>query len=65
MTFVIRLTVREDGRLTGVVTRVRTGDKERFDGAESLPPIITRMAREEAVAPGAAMATPPARGGQE
>lgn len=48
MTFVIRLTVAEDGRLTGVVTRVRTGEKERFDGADLLPAIIARMAREEA-----------------
>ena len=64
MTFVIRLTVAEDGRLTGVVTRVRTGEKERFQGAESLPPIIARMAAEEAGMPG--VAPPPlARGGQE
>jgi hypothetical protein len=43
MTFVIRLTVAEDGRLTGVVTRVTTGEKARFEGVEAIGPLIARM----------------------
>lgn len=43
ITFVLRVTVEAGGRMTGVVERVRTGQKERFEGAEALGPLVTRM----------------------
>lgn len=42
MTFIIRVSV-EAGRVTGIVERVRTGEKERFGGVDDLGRIITRM----------------------
>jgi hypothetical protein len=47
VTFVVRLTRDPDGRLLGTVERVRTGEKERFTGADGIGGIIERMLREE------------------
>jgi hypothetical protein len=44
ITFVVRVTVGASGRLSGIVERVRTGEKERFAGAEALGPLVARMA---------------------
>jgi hypothetical protein len=33
----------ESGRITGVVERVRTGEKERVDGLEAVSAAIARM----------------------
>jgi hypothetical protein len=54
MTFVVRLTRDEAGRLTAVVERVKTGQKIRVDGLEAvgraigemLPPLETGEAKE-------------------
>ena len=48
MTFILRLCRDETGRLTGIVERVRTGEKERFHALETLAQIIGRMAANEA-----------------
>lgn len=47
MTFIVRLSVDETGRVSGVVERVRTGEKERFHDIEALGPLISRMVRHE------------------
>jgi hypothetical protein len=44
MTFIVRLLAGEDGLLSGVVERVRTGEKERFQNAAGLGEVIARMA---------------------
>lgn len=43
MTFIVRITRDEAGRLTGVVERVRTGEKARFDGLDGIAAAIARM----------------------
>jgi hypothetical protein len=46
MTFIVRVTVAEDGGVSGVVERPRTGEKHRFQGSEALGGIVARMARQ-------------------
>jgi hypothetical protein len=46
MTFIVRVTVAEDGALDGVVERPRTGEKHRFQGTEALGGLVARMAKE-------------------
>jgi hypothetical protein len=41
--FVVRVVRDEAGRLAGVVERIRTGEKERFQDAAAIGPLITRM----------------------
>ena len=41
-TFVVRVTWRPD-RTSGVVERVRTGERERFDGLGEIGRVIARM----------------------
>ena len=41
-TFIVRLS-REGGRLTGVVERVRSGEKVQVDGVEDISRVIGRM----------------------
>jgi hypothetical protein len=43
LTFVVRVTRDHRGRVSGIVERVRTGEKEPFDGAETIGPLIARM----------------------
>jgi hypothetical protein len=43
MTFVVRLARDEAGRVTGIVERVRTGEKERFEGIAAIATSIARM----------------------
>jgi hypothetical protein len=43
MTFVVRLSRDEAGRVTGIVERVRTGEKERFEGLAAIATSIARM----------------------
>jgi hypothetical protein len=49
MTFIVRLSRDETGRLTGIVERVRTGQKERFEGLAAIAPLIARMAEADHV----------------
>jgi hypothetical protein len=47
MTFIVRLCRDESGRLTGIVERVRTGEKERFEELATIATVIARMAGTE------------------
>lgn len=47
MTFILRLSVDEAGRVCGVVERVRNGEKGRFYGIEELSPLIANMVETE------------------
>ena len=44
MTFIVRLSIDDTGRVTGIVERVRTGQKERVQGVEAIGEVIARMA---------------------
>jgi hypothetical protein len=48
VTFVVRATRGPDGRLVGVVERVRNGEKHRFEDPSAIGPLIERMVDEEA-----------------
>ncbi|HEV8641612.1 MAG TPA: hypothetical protein VGV13_10995 [Methylomirabilota bacterium] len=41
--FIVRLTRHPAGQVTGVVERVRTGEKERFAAVEEIGPIFAKM----------------------
>ena len=47
LTFVVRLTRDDGGALSGVVERVRTGEKQRFDSVAALAELIAGMAERE------------------
>ena len=47
MTFILRLSLDETGRVCGVVERVRNGEKERFYGVEEISTVIARMVETE------------------
>jgi hypothetical protein len=47
VTFVVRAARQPDGRLAGVVERVRSGEKQRFDEAVAIGRLIERMLEEE------------------
>ncbi len=47
VTFVVRAVRQPDGRLAGVVERVRSGEKQRFDEAVAIGRLIERMLEEE------------------
>jgi len=48
LTFIVRLTLGEGGVLSGVVERVRSGEKQRFHGVAGLAEVIAAMAEREA-----------------
>ena len=41
--FVVRVSRDRQGRLRGVVERIKTGEKRPFTGAESLGAVVERM----------------------
>jgi hypothetical protein len=43
MTFVVRLSRDDAGHVSGIVERVRTGEKARFDALDALVEVIGRM----------------------
>jgi hypothetical protein len=43
MTFIVRVSRNESGRIAGVMERVRTGEKERVDGLGAITVAIARM----------------------
>ncbi len=43
MTFVVRVTCSELGKMTGVVERVKTGQKVRVEGLEAISQVIEQM----------------------
>jgi hypothetical protein len=50
--FIVRLEDDVTGDVTGIVERVRSGEKERFRGYAALGDVIKRMAAVEAMQPG-------------
>ena len=48
--FIVRVSVAEDGRLVGVVERVKTGRKEQVRDAADIGRVIAAMARSEPMA---------------
>jgi hypothetical protein len=46
-TFVVRIDQDDGGDVTGVIERVRTGEKEPFRGLESIGGLIARMLEAE------------------
>ena len=47
VSFVVRVAADGTGRLTGIVERVRTGEKHRFEGEVAIGRIIARLVAEE------------------
>jgi hypothetical protein len=47
VTFVVRVAPDDTGRLTGIVERVRTGEKHRFEGEAAIGQIIARIVASE------------------
>jgi len=47
VTFILRLVRDEAGRVTGIVERVRTREKERFEGLGAVPSLLARMLRSD------------------
>lgn len=43
MTFIVRVSVDEAGGVTGVLERVQTRQKKRFQGLEAIGPLIAQM----------------------
>lgn len=43
LTFIVRITRDPGGGLRGTVERVRTGEKERFTGADGIGEVVERM----------------------
>jgi hypothetical protein len=52
MTFIVRVSVDEAGGITGIVERVQTGQKKRFEGAEAIGPLIASMLAGTGAGPG-------------
>jgi hypothetical protein len=50
--FMVRIVCDRAGHLRGTVERVRTGEKERFTGADGIGGVIERMLQNEQEAPG-------------
>jgi hypothetical protein len=46
VTFVVRLAQHADGRIVGIVERVRSGEKRRFRGVEAIGPLIAAMLQD-------------------
>jgi len=47
LTFIVRVSPADTGRLTGIVERVRTGERQRFRGPANLGQIVQRLAQGE------------------
>ncbi|HEV8437925.1 MAG TPA: hypothetical protein VGT40_07510 [Methylomirabilota bacterium] len=43
LTFIVRVSRDRDGRLRGIVERVKTGEKHRFEHSEGIGGLIERM----------------------
>jgi hypothetical protein len=51
LAFIVRVSRGLDGRLAGVVERVRTGEKRRFEDPSAIGPLIEEMVSEEQAEP--------------
>jgi hypothetical protein len=47
ITFIVRVRPGEPGQVSGIVERVRTGEKHRFHRAEAIGPLIAEMVRQD------------------
>jgi len=47
ITFVVRARVGDRGHVSGIVERVKTGEKHRFHGVEAIGPLIAEMVRPD------------------
>ena len=47
VTFVVRATRQSDGRLAGVIERVQSGEKHRFDDPAAIGRLVEQMLNEE------------------
>ena len=47
LTFIVRITLGDGGVLSGVIERVRSGEKQRFHGAAALAELIAAMTERE------------------
>lgn len=47
ITFILRLSIDDSRRVTGIVERVKTGEKERFHGIEAISAVVARMVTGE------------------
>ncbi len=47
VTFVVRAVRDPDGRLAGVIERVRTGEKRRFEDSDAIGRLIERMVDDD------------------
>lgn len=47
MTFIVRVSIDPTGRVTAIVERVRTGEKERVLGITAISEAVARMLRDE------------------
>jgi hypothetical protein len=47
VSFVVRLTRNDAGEVSGVVERVKTGEKVRFEGVDGVCRVIARMIGED------------------
>ena len=52
MTFIVRVAVDEAGGVTGIVERVQTGQKTRFEGTEAIGQLIAGMLAGAGTGPG-------------
>lgn len=46
-TFIVRIVLNEAGKLSGVVERVKTGEKQRFEHLDALSRLIACMLDKE------------------
>jgi hypothetical protein len=53
MTFIVRLSRDDAGHVTGIVERVQTGEKARFDALDVLAEVIGRMVAHDTTNRGA------------
>jgi hypothetical protein len=51
ITFVVRVRPGERGRVSGIVHRVKTGEKHRFQEADAIGVLIAEMVRHELEGP--------------
>ncbi len=47
MTFILRLSIDPTGGVTGVIERVKTGQKQRFHDVAEIGPAVASMIAEE------------------
>jgi hypothetical protein len=47
LTFIVRLTLSDGGTVSGVVERVRSGEKQRFQGVGELAEVVGAMVERE------------------